>query len=80
MRPAGKLGREGEVGSHLSAIRDHRKGAPSRAPSICKEPTGFGRQSFPLHSVLPRPLPNEVVKGENFVLEDFLKSLPGGSF
>ena len=30
-------------------------------------------------SVLPHPLPNEVVKGEHFVLVDLLKSLPGGS-
>ena len=29
--------------------------------------------------VLPRPLPNEVVKGKHFVLTDLLKSLPGGS-
>ena len=29
--------------------------------------------------VLPRPLPNEVVKGEHFVLADLLRSLPGGS-
>ena len=29
--------------------------------------------------VLPCPFPNEVVKGENFVLIDLLKSLPGGS-
>ena len=29
--------------------------------------------------VLPHPLPNEVVKGEHFVLENLLNSLPGGS-
>ena len=29
--------------------------------------------------VLPRPLPNEVVKGEHFVLVNLLKSLPRGS-
>ena len=29
--------------------------------------------------ILPRPLPNKVVKGEHFVLVDLLKSLPGGS-
>ena len=29
--------------------------------------------------VLPRPLPSEVVKGEQFVLMDLLNSLPGGS-
>ena len=28
---------------------------------------------------LPRPLPNEVIKGEHFVLVDFLKLFPGGS-
>ena len=27
---------------------------------------------------LPRPLPNEVIKGDHFVLVDLLKSLPGG--
>ena len=29
--------------------------------------------------VLPRPFPNEVVKGKHFVLVNFSKSLPGGS-
>ena len=29
--------------------------------------------------ILPRPLPNEVVKGEHFVLPDLLKLLPRGS-
>ena len=29
--------------------------------------------------VLPYPLPNEVVKGEHFVLADLLKLLQGGS-
>ena len=28
--------------------------------------------------ILPRPLPSEVVEGEHFVLDDLLKSLPGG--
>ena len=30
-------------------------------------------------SLLPRPLPREVVKGEHFVLADLLKLLSGGS-
>ena len=30
-------------------------------------------------SVIPRPLPNEVIKGEHFVFADLLKSLPRGS-
>ena len=29
--------------------------------------------------VLPRPLPNEVIKGEHFVLVNLLRSFPGGS-
>ena len=37
----------------------------------------LGISPFPyIVSVLPRPLPNEVVKGEHFVLVDLLKSLP----
>ena len=43
MRPTGQLGEESEAGSHSPATRDHRKGAPSRAPSLCKEPAGLGR-------------------------------------
>ena len=42
-RTVGQLGGEGEVRSHLSTAEDHIEGAPSRAPFICKEPTGFGR-------------------------------------
>ena len=64
---------------HPPTVGDHREGAPSRAPSLCKEPAGPGCQSFPLHVVLLRLLPSEVVKGEHFVLPDLLKSLPGGS-
>ena len=30
-------------------------------------------------SVLPHPLPSEIVKGEHFVLADLLKSFLGGS-
>ena len=30
-------------------------------------------------SVLPSPLPSEVVKGEHFVLVDLLRLFPGGS-
>ena len=54
-RPAGQLGGKGEAGPHPPAVGDHREGAPSRAPSICKEPAGFGRQSFPLHSTYSSP-------------------------
>ena len=43
MRLAGQLGGEGKAGSHPLVAGDHRVGAPSRAPSICKEPIGFGR-------------------------------------
>ena len=40
----------------------------------------LGSSPFPyLVTILPRPLPSEVVKGEHFVLADVLKSLPGGS-
>ena len=40
----------------------------------------LGTRLFPyIVYVLPRPLPNEVVKGEHFVLEDLLRSLPEGS-
>ena len=40
----------------------------------------LGVSPFPyIVHVLPRPLPNEVVKGEHFFLTDLLKSLPGGS-
>ena len=39
----------------------------------------LGASPFPyIVPVLPHPLPNEVVKGEHFVLADPLKSLPGG--
>ena len=50
MRPAGQLGEESEAGSHSPTIGDHREGAPSRAPSLYKEPAGLGQQSFPLLS------------------------------
>ena len=30
-------------------------------------------------SILPCPLPSEIIKGEHFVLTDLLRSLPGGS-
>ena len=37
----------------------------------------LGASLFPyIVPILPRHLPNEVVKGENFVLVDLLKSLP----
>ena len=40
----------------------------------------WGASPFPyIVHVLPRPLPNEVIKGEHFVLTNLLKSLPGGS-
>ena len=40
----------------------------------------LGANPFPyIVFVLPRPLPNEVVKGEHFVLTDLLRSLPRGS-
>ena len=40
----------------------------------------LGDNPFPyIVPVLPRPLPNEVVKGEHFVVTDLLKSLPEGS-
>ena len=40
----------------------------------------LGASPFPyIMPVLPRPLPSEVIKGENFVLVDFLKLFPGGS-
>ena len=40
----------------------------------------LGASPFPyIVPILPPPLPNEVVKGEHFVLADLLKSLPGGS-
>ena len=40
----------------------------------------LGASPFPyIVLILPRPLPNEVVKGEHFVLTDLLKSLLGGS-
>ena len=40
----------------------------------------LGASPFPyIVHVLPRPLPNKVIKGEHFVLMDLLKSLPGGS-
>ena len=29
--------------------------------------------------VIPRPLPGELIKGENFILADLLKSIPGSS-
>ena len=64
----------------MSATGDHKEGEPSRVPSICKESEGFGRQSFPyIVPILTPHLPNEVIKGEHFVLADLLKSLPGGS-
>ena len=41
----------------------------------------LGTSPFPcIMPVLPCPLPNEVVKGKQFVLVDLLKSLPRGSF
>ena len=37
----------------------------------------LGVSPFPyIVPALPRPLPNEVIKGEHFVLADLLKSLP----
>ena len=40
----------------------------------------LGASPFPyIVSILPRPFPNEVIKGEHFVLADLLKSLLGGS-
>ena len=45
-----------------------------------KNPQDLGASPFPyIVHILPRPLPNEVVKGRNFVLADLLKSLPKGS-
>ena len=53
---------------------------PPRASSICEEPTGFGRQSFSLHSACASSsFVGEVVKGEYFVIADLLKSFPRGS-
>ena len=49
MRPIGQLSGESEVGSHLPTVGDHREGAPSRDPSLSKEPAGVRCQSFPLH-------------------------------
>ena len=41
----------------------------------------LGTSPFPyIVFVLPCPLPNEVIKGEHFVIVDLLKSLPGGYF
>ena len=37
MRPTSQLGGEGEAGSHPLTFGDHRKGAPSQAPFICKD-------------------------------------------
>ena len=38
-----------------------------------------GRQSFPIHNTSsPRPLLDELVKGERFVLVDLLKLILGG--
>ena len=79
-RPAGQLGGKGEAGPHPPAVGDHREGAPSRAPSICKEPAGFGRQSFPLHSACSSP--SVAQRGSQelaFYSCGPSKSLPGGS-
>ena len=40
----------------------------------------MGASPFPyIVPVLPRPLPEELVKGEHFILADLLKSIPGSS-
>ena len=40
----------------------------------------LGTSPFPyIVSVLPRLLPDELVKGEHFFLSDLLKLIPGGS-
>ena len=40
----------------------------------------FGVSPFPyIFPILPRPFPEELVKGEHFVLKDLLKSIPGSS-
>ena len=40
----------------------------------------LGTSPFPyIMPVISRPLPNEVVKGEHFILMDLLKLLPNGS-
>ena len=65
---------------HSSAAGDNREGAPSRAPSICKEPARFRRQSFPLYSICSSSsFAQRGHQGKNFVLMDLLKSLTGGS-
>ena len=49
-------------------------------PLYVKNLQDLGISPFPyIVYVLPRPLPSEVVKGEHFVLVNFLKSLTRGS-
>ena len=77
---AGQLCGEKEAGSHILATGDHREGVLTRAPSICKEPERLVANPFPyIVPIFSRPLPSKVVKGEYFVLNNLLKSLPGGS-
>ena len=40
----------------------------------------LGASPFPyIVSIIPRPLPTELIKGEHFVLADLLKSIPSSS-
>ena len=40
----------------------------------------LGASPYPyIVPVIPRPLPEELIKGEHFILVDFLKSIPGSS-
>ena len=62
-RPASQLGGEGEVGSHPSAVRDHREGVHHELLLSAKNLQDLGASHFPyMVHVLPRPLPRRSLR------------------